>query len=274
MVQITREALEAAVTKAMGWEPSETGPSYKQTRDEILAALSTIPAGGMCERVRHKKRGTEYTVMARGRLQVDGDLDNEKVVIYSGDDDQVWCRPEYEFNDGRFEDITSAPGAPSRYINRANLKVYVLISETDGVVSFKPEGRETLAYLGRAEFDKRFRPYAALDATISVEEAIAIRDALIANNVSEAYHQLYQAVDPAFARFEPWAAVEASIPTPPQPIASDTTWTTRDQAFTDFWEKLATRELSDVGKARQAFMAGMEAATHFERAEASEAPNA
>ncbi|NTA34367.1 hypothetical protein G6K96_21785 [Agrobacterium vitis] len=63
------------------------------------------------ERYRHKKRGTEYSVIARGRLQVDGDLDNEKIVIYRGDDGQTWGRPEYEFNDGRFEQIAAAPAA-------------------------------------------------------------------------------------------------------------------------------------------------------------------
>jgi len=54
-------------------------------------------------RVRHKKRGTTYDVIATGRLQVDGDLDMEKVTVYRGEDGQVWVRPEYEFYDGRFE---------------------------------------------------------------------------------------------------------------------------------------------------------------------------
>jgi hypothetical protein len=56
-------------------------------------------------KVRHKKRGTTYEVIDTGRLQVDGDLDMEKVTIYRGEDGQVWVRPDYEFNDGRFEAV-------------------------------------------------------------------------------------------------------------------------------------------------------------------------
>jgi len=58
--------------------------------------------------------------------------------------------------------------------------------------------------------------------TLSAEQVIAIRDALIADDVVEAYHQLYQAVDPQFCRYEPWADTEAQLrrsppetPTPP-----------------------------------------------------------
>lgn len=57
---------------------------------------------------------------------------------------------------------------------------------------------------------------------LSAETVIAIRDALIADDVMEAYHQLYQAVDPQFCRYEPWADTEAQLrrspsetPTPP-----------------------------------------------------------
>ena len=60
------------------------------------------------EHYRHKKRGSTYTVIARGFFQVDGDLDNEKVVVYRGEDQRVWVRPEYEFNDGRFERLPDA----------------------------------------------------------------------------------------------------------------------------------------------------------------------
>ncbi|UFW76292.1 MULTISPECIES: hypothetical protein [Rhizobium] len=39
---------------------------------------------------------------------------------------------------------------------------------------------------------------------------IAIRDALIGEDIEGAYHQLYKAVDPEFVKLQPWAEIEAS----------------------------------------------------------------
>ncbi|MGV1768750.1 hypothetical protein ACQZ6B_01110 [Agrobacterium vitis] len=108
-----RAMLTASLSAEFGGEEQ---PRYttRRLREEIAKAeergrqYERETAGAQVqdvERYRHKKRGTEYSVIARGRLQVDGDLDNEKVVIYRGDDGQTWVRPEYEFNDGRFEQI-------------------------------------------------------------------------------------------------------------------------------------------------------------------------
>lgn len=77
---------------------------------EAGRAASAAPSGE--ERYRHLKRGSVYTVITRGRLQVDGDLDNETVVIYRGEDGQTWVRPEYEFNDGRFELLSTRSNGP------------------------------------------------------------------------------------------------------------------------------------------------------------------
>lgn len=49
---------------------------------------------------------------------------------------------------------------------------------------------------------------------------------------------------------------------------ADVIWTVREESFLDFWEQ-CTRpaDASEVGLSRNAFMAGMAAATHFERRE-------
>jgi hypothetical protein len=92
---------------------------YRLACNDLIEALTETQHSALSaqvqdvaeERYRHKKRGSEYIVIARGILQVDADLDNEKVVIYRGDDGKTWVRPEYEFNDGRFELIKSTKSA-------------------------------------------------------------------------------------------------------------------------------------------------------------------
>lgn len=59
------------------------------------------------ERVRHKARGTEYTIIGVGRAQ--GELiDDDPVVLYRGDDGGLWVRHQAEFSDGRFERVEAA----------------------------------------------------------------------------------------------------------------------------------------------------------------------
>lgn len=82
-------------------------------------------------RWRHKKRGSTYTEIGRGHLQIssklrhadsavldahaeaaviDG-LDMTPVVLYRADEDgSLWARPVEEFDDGRFEPTTSGDG--------------------------------------------------------------------------------------------------------------------------------------------------------------------
>jgi hypothetical protein len=66
-----------------------------------VARLSHAHAAA--ERVQHIKRGSSYTVVGRGKVQTDTPLaDYAEVVVYRGDDGQVWVRPVSEFEDGRF----------------------------------------------------------------------------------------------------------------------------------------------------------------------------
>lgn len=56
---------------------------------------------------RHKKRGSEYTILGVAEMQCSTDpkFDHMPVIIYMGDDNQVWVRLKDEFMDGRFEAI-------------------------------------------------------------------------------------------------------------------------------------------------------------------------
>lgn len=72
-----------------------------------VALLSAAPAPeGGAVRYRHKKRGTEYTLIGVGRAQ--GELqDDDPVVLYRGDDGGLWVRHQVEFCDGRFEQVSA-----------------------------------------------------------------------------------------------------------------------------------------------------------------------
>ncbi len=62
-----------------------------------------------CSRVRHVKRGTEYTVIGQAALQTAAPItDMELLVVYQDDDGQMWARPVGEFEDGRFVPADSA----------------------------------------------------------------------------------------------------------------------------------------------------------------------
>lgn len=68
------------------------------------------------KRVRHKKRGTEYDVIASGAVQTAGYLyDMAPVVVYRNvTDGSVWVRPKFEMNDGRFEEVPAETGFEPR----------------------------------------------------------------------------------------------------------------------------------------------------------------
>ncbi len=71
-----------------------------------MAAPSTSPAiqGTI---VRHRKRGTKYTVIGNATLQASvPTADETALVIYEGEDGKLWARPAVEFFDGRFENIS------------------------------------------------------------------------------------------------------------------------------------------------------------------------
>jgi hypothetical protein len=58
---------------------------------------------------RHKKRGTQYELVGLAMLQTSntgGLNDNHPMVVYRDQAGTLWVRPEDEFFDGRFEEIS------------------------------------------------------------------------------------------------------------------------------------------------------------------------
>jgi hypothetical protein len=74
----------------------------------IMAAPSNSPAtkGTI---VRHRKRGTIYTVVGTATLQTSVPIgDDTALVVYQGEDGRFWARSAVEFFDGRFEKVSPA----------------------------------------------------------------------------------------------------------------------------------------------------------------------
>lgn len=73
--------------------------------------MTPVDPGDLAEgsRIRHRKRGTTYTVIGFGRFQGDCSFDGETVVMYAPglSPDRPWVRPLSEVCDGRFELVTS-----------------------------------------------------------------------------------------------------------------------------------------------------------------------
>lgn len=90
------------------------------SRKECDLIVSSLRTGGWREdmpRYRHKKRGSEYTLIDVGKMQAElwcdhntDPVDMREVAIYRADKDgSLWVRPREEFEDGRFERLPSAP---------------------------------------------------------------------------------------------------------------------------------------------------------------------
>jgi hypothetical protein len=82
--------------------------SNKFNSDSVIRMIEAVGEKPKIVVYKHRKRGTEYSVLGEGMLQVENDEkleDYSSVVIYKGDDGQLWVRSRDKFHDGRFEKI-------------------------------------------------------------------------------------------------------------------------------------------------------------------------
>lgn len=99
-IDIRKTAYELA--RNSGWSYDE---DFKRIADALLAERNRViwqPTH------RHKKRGSEYQIVAFAEIQTDTPLtDYAKVIVYCDRTGLTWVRPVSEFEDGRFEPIHS-----------------------------------------------------------------------------------------------------------------------------------------------------------------------
>lgn len=111
-----------AAVKTKGKNDSQENAAQQPPKFDIPASLTTEAEGDAythgwfdgneadpygLPRYRHKKRGTHYTMLGTASLQAEvPPVEGCRLVVYRGDDDMLWARPETEFMDGRFEQLS------------------------------------------------------------------------------------------------------------------------------------------------------------------------
>ncbi len=106
LIERCAQAAEAIDRIGYEWVKDSLWANILRRAGANVRALKNKAAAGL-RRVRHKKRGSIYSVIGYGFVQTDAPLtDYSEVVVYRADDGSTWVRPPSEFEDGRFEEIS------------------------------------------------------------------------------------------------------------------------------------------------------------------------
>lgn len=109
-----RAAKRLEVRDAMATELADLFLAEIRTLREDKAALAAEVERAWRPTHRHIKRGTEYRLIATGRLQTEESCeDMRNVAVYLAHDGRYWVRPVSEFIDGRFETLPVHASGPS-----------------------------------------------------------------------------------------------------------------------------------------------------------------
>jgi hypothetical protein len=78
-------------------------------RDEDLEGVETVSFP--VTRWHHISRNSDYKALGVASVQAGVPIvEGDSVMVYVGEDGKLWVRPEYEFNDGRFQKIVKVVG--------------------------------------------------------------------------------------------------------------------------------------------------------------------
>lgn len=122
------------------------------TAEQFLPAIGQLPKGVFSTALGNPARRPDAewalnTKEARHILRV-GDY------VCTGPAGEQWNVAK-EIFESTYEEVVASPR--EKYLNLVDNKIYEMVSEDGGGITFKREGRDTPYYLGKEEFYRRFQ---------------------------------------------------------------------------------------------------------------------